>query len=145
MRLTEVQQPNTAATLSFCSSSRAFSANSGQFDAGSTTTASSLRPSTPPFLFCSSISISMTSLRVVSLIAIVPDSECRMPTLIGAPCANALPAAPASKPAATRPVLMIEPNFIPLLLVFRRKPPVGTKECESRAKLLLMAGITSSW
>ena len=84
LRLTEVQQPNTAATLSFCSSSRAFSANSGQFDAGSTTTASSLRPSRPPFLFCSSISISMTSFRVVSLIAIVPDSECRMPTLIGA-------------------------------------------------------------
>jgi len=40
-------------------------------------------------LFCSSISISMTSFKVVSLIAIVPDSECRMPTLIGAPWANA--------------------------------------------------------
>ena len=75
MRLTEVQQPNTTATLSFCSSSRAFSANSGQFDAGSTTTASSFLPSKPPFLFCSSISISMTSFRVVSLIAMVPDSE----------------------------------------------------------------------
>jgi hypothetical protein len=75
LRLTEVQQPNTAATWSFCSSSRAFSANSGQFDAGSTTTGSSFLPSRPPFLFCSSISISMTSFKVVSLIAIVPDSE----------------------------------------------------------------------
>ena len=45
LRLTEVQQPNTAATLSFCRSSRAFfeEANSSQFDAGSTTTGSSLR------------------------------------------------------------------------------------------------------
>src|SRR3954447_229162 len=126
LRLTEVQQPNTAATFSFCSSSRAFSANSGQFDAGSTTTASSLRPRTPPFLFCSSISISMTSLRVVSLIAIVPDSECKMPTLIGAPWANALPATPASRPAATRPVRMMVPNFIPLSLLSRRIPPRGT-------------------
>jgi hypothetical protein len=42
LRLTEVQQPNTAATLSFWISSRAFSAKSGQLDAGSTTTASEL-------------------------------------------------------------------------------------------------------
>ena len=34
--------------------------------------------------FCCSISISMTSFSVVSLIAMVPESECRMPTLIGA-------------------------------------------------------------
>jgi hypothetical protein len=33
-------------------------------------------------LFCASISISMTSFSVVSLIAMVPDSECRMPTLM---------------------------------------------------------------
>ena len=63
-------------------SSRAFSANSGQFEAGSTTTASSFLPSTPPFLFCSSMSISITSFSVVSLMAMVPESECRMPTLI---------------------------------------------------------------
>ena len=55
LRDTEVQQPNTTATLSLVISSRAFSANSGQFEAGSTTTASSFLPSTPPFLFCSSI------------------------------------------------------------------------------------------
>jgi hypothetical protein len=75
LRDTEVQQPKTTETLSFSISSLAFSANSGQFEAGSTTTASSFLPSTPPFLFCSSISISITSLSVVSLIAIVPDSE----------------------------------------------------------------------
>ncbi len=83
LRDTEVQQPNTAATLSTDSNCLAFSANSGQLEAGSTTTASSLRPITPPFLFCSSISISITSLSGASLIAIVPDKECRMPTLIG--------------------------------------------------------------
>ena len=84
LRDTEVQQPNTAAHLSTDSRPRAFSANSGQLEAGSTTTASSLRPSTPPLAFCCSISISMTSFSVVSLIAMVPESECRMPTLIGA-------------------------------------------------------------
>ena len=75
LRDTEVQQPNTTATLSFAISSLAFSANSGQLEAGSTTTGSSFLPSTPPFLFCSSMSISMTSFSVVSLIAIVPESE----------------------------------------------------------------------
>ena len=82
LRETEVQQPNTTATLSFCNSSRAFSANSGQFEAGSTTTASSFLPSRPPFWFCSSTSISTVSFSVVSLIAIVPDSECNTPTLM---------------------------------------------------------------
>ena len=75
LRDTEVQQPKTTETLSLEMSSRAFSANSGQFEAGSTTTGSSFLPSTPPALFCSSMSISMTSFSVVSLIAIVPDSE----------------------------------------------------------------------
>ena len=82
LRDTEVQQPNTTATLSLLISSRAFSANSGQFEAGSTTTGSSFLPSRPPFLFCSSISISITSFSVVSLMAMVPESEWRMPTLI---------------------------------------------------------------
>ena len=75
LRDTEVQQPNTTETLSLEISSRAFSANSGQFEAGSTTTASSFLPSRPPFLFCSSIRNSIVSLSVVSLMAIVPDSE----------------------------------------------------------------------
>ena len=90
-------------------SSRAFSANSGQFEAGSTTTASSFLPSSPPFLFCSSMSISMTSFSVVSLMAMVPESECRMPTLIVswamallAPMAN--PVANATPRNIARPV-----------------------------------------
>jgi hypothetical protein len=87
-RDTDVQQPKTTATLSFSSSSLAFSANNGQSDAGSTTTASSLRPRRPPFLFCSSIIIRTVSFSVVSLMAIVPDRECRTPTLI-VPCAAA--------------------------------------------------------
>ena len=82
LRDTEVQQPNTTATLSLVISSRAFSANSGQFEAGSTTTASSFLPSRPPFLFCSSISIRTVSFSVVSLMAMVPESECRTPTLM---------------------------------------------------------------
>src|SRR3954470_8912901 len=85
LRDTEVQQPNTAAHLSTEISCRAFSAKSGQFEAGSTTTGSNFLPSRPPFLFCSAISISMTSFSVVSLIAIVPDSECRTPILIVPP------------------------------------------------------------
>ena len=88
MRDTDVQQPNTAATLSCVSSWRAFSAKSGQFDAGSTTTGSIFLPITPPLALISSIVISATSFRTVSLIAIVPDSECRTPTLIvSAACA----------------------------------------------------------
>ncbi len=101
LRDTEVQQPNTTATLSLVISSRAFSANSGQFEAGSTTTASSFLPSTPPFLFCSSISISITSFSVVSLMAMVPESECRMPTLMvsSAAFAGENAARPSTSPA----------------------------------------------
>jgi hypothetical protein len=75
LRETDVQQPNTTSTFSPSISSRAFSANSGQSEAGSTTTASSGRPSRPPLAFCSSISISITSFSVVSLIAMVPERE----------------------------------------------------------------------
>jgi len=84
-RDTEVQQPNTAATFSLANRSRAFSAKSGQLEAGSTTTASTFLPSSPPFLFTSSTIIRMVSFRVVSLIAIVPESECRTPILIVPP------------------------------------------------------------
>ena len=82
LRLTLVQQPNTTATLSWVSSCLAFSANSGQFDAGSTTTTSSFLPSTPPFALISSTVIITVSLSTVSEIAIVPESECSTPTLI---------------------------------------------------------------
>src|ERR1022692_2571694 len=92
LRDTDVQQPNTTATLSFSSNSAAFSANSGQLEAGSTTTASSFLPSSPPFLFCSSIIIRTVSLSVVSLMAMVPESECSTPTLMVS-AAEASPAA----------------------------------------------------
>src|SRR5262249_26088859 len=101
LRDTDVQQPNTTETLSLLISSRAFSANSGQFEAGSTTTASSFLPSKPPFLFCSSISISTASLSVVSLIAIVPESEWSTPTLI---VSSALAGAVATNPIASAAV-----------------------------------------
>src|SRR5665213_1788294 len=104
LRLTEVQQPNITATLSTVRRPRAFSANSGQLEAGSTTTASSFLPNTPPLAFCCSINISIVSLRVVSEIAMVPESECKMPILIVSPSANAgfikaAPTAEAERPA----------------------------------------------
>jgi len=108
LRETEVQQPNTAETLSLAISSRAFSAKSGQFEAGSTTTASSFLPSKPPFLFCSSISMSMTSFSVVSLIAMVPESEWRTPTLIVSPsAARTHGAAAATAAKLTAPVIVL--------------------------------------
>jgi len=111
LRETEVQQPNTTATFFFSSSSRAFSANRGQSEAGSTTTASSCLPSTPPFLFCSSMSISMVSFKVVSLMAMVPDSEWRIPTLMVSAAVRA-PDRP-SPTAAPRPMsdLLMRPRF----------------------------------
>jgi hypothetical protein len=68
--------------LSWVISWRPFSANSGQLEAGSTTTGSSFLPSTPPLALISSMVISATSLSDVSEMAMVPDSECRMPTLM---------------------------------------------------------------
>src|ERR1700678_179078 len=81
LRLTEGQQPNTTATLSCCKSCFAFSANNGQLEAPSTTTGSICFPRTPPLLLISSNANSKLSPSDVSLIAIVPDSECKTPTL----------------------------------------------------------------
>src|SRR5690606_650401 len=53
----------------------------------STTTGSSCLPSTPPLAFCCSIRNSIVSLSVVSEIAIVPEREWRMPTLMVSSCA----------------------------------------------------------
>src|SRR5262245_4781704 len=82
LRDTAVQQPNTDATFSLVIRSRGFAATSGKFAAGSTSPASSFLLSWPPCFICPSISISITSFSVVSLMAMVPESECRMPTLI---------------------------------------------------------------
>src|SRR6266581_2324965 len=130
LRDTEVQQPNTTATLSCVSSCRAFSANSGQFEAGSTTTGSSFIPSTPPLALISSIAISVTSFRTVSLIAIVPDSECNTPTLMVFPCAytpgDATPAARAALSAsALRITLRLDIRFLPYRFTYHwNEPPV---------------------
>jgi hypothetical protein len=80
--LAEVQPPNTVATLSCRMSLVAFSANVGQSEAPSSTTGTSFLPSTPPALLISSIASSSASRTVTSLIAIVPLSEWRRPTLI---------------------------------------------------------------
>src|SRR5581483_4061870 len=135
-RLTEVQQPKVAATWSRLISSRAFSAKSGQLEAGSTTTASSFLPSRPPFLFCSSMSISMTSLSVVSEIAIVPESECRMPTLIVSSAAKAEPATrPLNAAAANAANAVVRLITIYLLPPFEQDAweDVGGKLRKSRA------------
>src|SRR5690606_26117575 len=106
LRETEVQQPKTLATLSWVINWRAFSAKSGQFDAGSTTTGSIGRPITPPFALISSKVIRAVFLSAVSEIAMVPESECSTPTLIGdLSCANRMldgvrPGKAAAVPAA---------------------------------------------
>ena len=82
LRLADVQQPKIAATLSLWISFFAFSANVGQSDAPSSTTASSFLPSTPPAALTSSIASSSASLTDTSLTAMVPLRECRIPTLI---------------------------------------------------------------
>ncbi len=102
LRDTDVQQPNTTETLSCAMSWRAFSAKSGQFDAGSTTTASSFLPITPPLALISSIVMSATSFSDVSEMAIVPESECSTPTLIvSAACAGNPIVMPPAASAAT--------------------------------------------
>src|ERR1700722_12862653 len=81
LREAEVQQPITAAHLSLTSSFFAFSAKVGQSLAPSSWTNLILRPSTPPCsLICSMASFS-ASTDPVSLIAIVPVTECRIPTV----------------------------------------------------------------
>src|SRR5690606_36739186 len=127
LRDTLVQQPKTTETSCCVMSSRAFSANSGQLEAGSTTTASSFLPSRPPFSFCSSMSISMTSLRVVSLMAIVPESECKTPTLmVSSACDGRLVA----KASAAK------------LTALLSRPP---KKCSRMKALSLIVGYQLTW
>ena len=82
MRDTEVQQPKTTATLSCETSWRAFSAKSGQLEAGSTTTGTSFFPMTPPEALISAMVMRAVSFSAVSEMAMVPEREWRMPTLI---------------------------------------------------------------
>src|ERR1700732_5208399 len=81
LRDAEVQQPMTDATLSLTSSFLAFSAQAGQSLPPSSWMNLILRPSTPPWaLICSMASFS-ASTDPVSEIAIVPVTECRIPTV----------------------------------------------------------------
>ena len=80
LREAEVQQPNTAATLSSTSSLRAFSAKVGQSLAPSSWITSILRPSTPPISLIWAMASFSACTDPVSEIAMVPVVECRMPT-----------------------------------------------------------------
>src|SRR5262245_22963847 len=81
LRDAEVQQPITDATLSLTRSFFAFSAKVGQSLAPSSWMNLILRPSTPPCaLICSMASFSACT-KPVSEIAMVPVTECRMPTV----------------------------------------------------------------
>src|SRR5262245_60985516 len=72
-------------------------------DSPSSTTASIGRPRTPPFWFSSSMAMRVMSITDRSLMAMVPERECKMPTRIGGPLgagAGAGAAAAAPGPAA---------------------------------------------
>src|ERR1700761_34995 len=81
LRDAEVQQPNTAAHLSFTRSFLAFSAKVGQSLAPSSWTNLILRPSTPPASLICEIASFSDSIEPVSEIAIVPVAECKIPTV----------------------------------------------------------------
>src|SRR5690606_1422290 len=81
LRDADVQQPNTAATLSFTNNFLDFSAKVGQSLAPSSWMYSILRPSTPPMALICSIANFSACTEPVSLIAMVPVTECRIPTL----------------------------------------------------------------
>src|ERR1700712_4014701 len=81
LREAEVQQPITAAHLSLTRSFLAFSAKVGQSLAPSSWMNLILRPSTPPDALICSIASFSASTDPVSLIAMVPVTECRMPTV----------------------------------------------------------------
>src|SRR5580692_5619038 len=81
LREAEVQQPITAAHLSLTRSFFAFSAKVGQSLAPSSWTNLIWRPSTPPDELIWSIASFSASTDPVSLIAMVPVTECRIPTV----------------------------------------------------------------
>src|ERR1700692_1365535 len=81
LRDAEVQQPITDAHLSLTKSFFAFSAKVGQSLAPSSWMNLILRPSTPPCWLIWSIASFSASTEPVSLIAMVPVTECRMPTV----------------------------------------------------------------
>src|SRR5262249_20337196 len=95
-----VQQPKTTATLSLEMSSRAFSAKSGQFEAGATTTASTFLPKRPPCLLTSSTLIRTVSFSVDSLVSHRARTERRPPSFYSSwACAGVSAVETASVPA----------------------------------------------
>src|ERR1700691_3111814 len=81
LRDADGQQPMTAAHLSLTRSFFAFSANVGQSLAPCSWTTLILRRSTLPVAFICSIASFSASTEPVSLIAMVPVTECRIPTV----------------------------------------------------------------
>src|SRR5882724_511977 len=81
LREADVQQPITDAHLSLTRSFFAFSAKVGQSLAPSSWMNLILRPSTPPEALICSIASFSASTEPVSEMAMVPVTECRMPTV----------------------------------------------------------------
>src|SRR4028119_825986 len=119
-RETLVQQPKTAATLSCVSSFSALVLKVGQSEAPSSTTASIFLPSTPPFSLISSIAIIVASFAETSLIAIVPVSECKIPTLTVSPVGSLVLAVEATDSVA-----------VPVCAEFEPQPPTASKEAKA--------------
>ncbi len=103
MREAEVQQPKTQATPSESSSFVAFSEKVALEEAPSSTTATSFLPRTPPAALISSMARTSASRTEVSEIAMVPESEWRMPTLIVSPKTPSVPSAAAEAPSVPEP------------------------------------------
>src|SRR5438270_3998337 len=114
LRLAEVQPPKTVATLSTVMSCFAFSAKVGQSEAPSWVTTWSWRPSTPPAALTSSIARSSAFFTATSLMAIVPLSECRSPTLMMEPTTPGMASEPEPGDRVVVGVAAVDPvTFLP--------------------------------
>jgi len=89
LRLADVYEPKTDTHLSLSTSLRAFSAKVAGSEAGSSTTGVIFMPLMPPAALISSIAISVALFSDSSMMAVVPVSENRTPTLISPSCAKA--------------------------------------------------------
>src|SRR5215469_3852391 len=148
LREAEVQQPNTAAHLSSTRSFFAFSAKVGQSEAPSSWMNLILRPSTPPAsLICEMASFS-ASTEPVSEIAMVPVTECRMPTVtsvsvtarpvvltaeVAGVSAQAVRGSSEMAGIAAIPIrsLRRSGDFRPLLISSDMSTPSGSRTCSS--------------
>src|SRR4029453_12791370 len=119
---TGCQQPKNPPTLSCKRSCLAFSANRSQFEAGSTTTGVIFLPITPPFALISSTAMRTVSRSETSLMAIVPESECRTPILTVS-CAlstfGKLRPAPTAVDASSPPLMKSRREYCAMCVSFR--------------------------